>query len=72
MTLCAAPLAECRTYELSGITYVPHYFQPGIYVGPAGKTLSQYDLKNLQAQPTTTPLWQRNWTVQQQLQKAVA
>lgn len=62
-------LTDCRTYELNGITYVPSYFDVGIYAGPGGQRISQSELKHLKAKPTVTQLWPREWTKNQKLQE---
>lgn len=61
-------LAKCRTYDLNGITFVPHYREPGIFVGPAGRIATQQYLQQLKATPTTTFLWPRPWAQREQLQ----
>ena len=52
------------TYVLGGITYVPHYTEVGMYVGPGypQKTNRMYTAGELQragARPVTEALWKR-------------
>lgn len=64
------PLTDCRTYELRGITYVPHYLIEGTYVGPGSRLVTHNALKKTPGvKETTTMLWPRRWAVEHGLQE---
>ncbi len=55
---------EAIVYELNGITYVPHYRNDSIYVGPGyplhnKNRYSDVDLQVMGAQPKPMMLWSR-------------
>lgn len=54
-----APLRPATTYELRGITIVPHYTVDGVYVGPGGVQYSAMQLIRKGATRTQTMLWPR-------------
>ena len=52
-------------YVLNGITYVPHYRNPSVFVGPGyprftRQRYSDTDLRNAGAQQGSFPLWKRS------------
>lgn len=55
---------ECKVYRLGRITFVPHYTQPGVFVGPGyGRynlaTYTERELIRLGATMGLEFLWQR-------------
>lgn len=54
-----APLISTTTYELRGVTIVPHYTVDGVYVGPGGVQYSATQLIRKGATRTQTMLWPR-------------
>lgn len=58
------PVMQQRAYLLDGVTYLPHYQEPGLFVGPGyGKhnrrRYTASSLRALGAEPTVMMLWER-------------
>jgi len=58
-----APLYRMKAYRANGITYLPHYTVPNVYVGPGYPHYSwiytSEELKRLGAREVTELLWRR-------------
>lgn len=59
-----AELVPQRAYYLRGITYLPHYATPGLFVAPGsvgtfGKTFTKAELVDAGAAKLTEHLWPR-------------
>ena len=58
-----APLLENYAYQLHGVTYLPHYRNEQVYVGPgypvASNTYSAVELVNAGANKIAMMLWSR-------------
>ena len=60
----AAPCVSQVAYKMGEITYVPHYRNDSIYIGPGypkqnQRRYSAFELVSLGAIPITTLLWHR-------------
>ena len=58
------PVVQQRAYLLDGVTFLPHYQEPGLYVGPGyGKhnhrKYTAFELTMLGAEPIVLMLWER-------------
>ena len=58
------PVVQQRAYLLNGVTFLPHYQEPGLYVGPGyGKhnhrKYPAFELTMLGAEPIVLMLWER-------------
>lgn len=58
------PVMQQRAYLLDGVTFLPHYQEPGLFVGPGyGKhnrrRYTASSLRALGAEPTVMMLWER-------------
>lgn len=64
-----APLVETKVYELNGVTYLPHYKNPSVFVAPGyprgsgdpdmAHAFTEYRLINENAKAKTMMLWSR-------------
>lgn len=60
----AAEHYQCTAYELNGITYLPHYRNHNVFVGPGYPKISKTrysadQLEAMKAVPTALMLWSR-------------
>ena len=58
------PVVQQRAYLLDGVTFLPHYQEPGLYVGPGyGKhnytKHTAFGLAMFGAEPIVLMLWER-------------
>lgn len=67
-SLFAHPVVPTQVLVLRGITYVPHYIQPGRFVGPGGHVYLPGELKFAGALEDTQMLWPRAKPIHQPLQ----
>lgn len=55
------PSAPLRCYELQGLPFIPSYDDPGVYVSPGGKMVTEDSLVQQGAEMKVRVLWLRSW-----------